>query len=84
MKPVPRKGSRAPYVIHARTTKHGSMLTQLRIEAGMTVGKASEMSGVPDRTINRIELGETGCTLINFETLINTYGYRMDIRNAYL
>ena len=84
MKPVSRKGARAPYVIHERTTKHGAMLTELRIEAGMTVGKASEMSGVPDRTINRIELGETGCTLINFETLINTYGYRMDIRNAYL
>ena len=81
MKPVSRKGARAPYVIHERTTKHGAMLTELRIEAGMTVGKASEMSGVPDRTNNRIELGKT---LFNFETLVNTYGYRMEIRNAYL
>jgi transcriptional regulator with XRE-family HTH domain len=61
-----------------RTTPMGKLLTDMRIDSGMSIKYAARRSGIDYRTILRAELGTHVPYWPKLEALVTAYGYEID------
>jgi len=66
-------------IIKERKTELGKILTDIRLEADLTIEEASDQVGVSTAEINAYELGKTNPSYKSLQKVLTGYGYEIEI-----
>lgn len=67
-------------IIENNTMNYGIEIKRLRKAEGLTREQLSELSGVPDRNLGMIEIGQRSCSEQLFCVILKALGYRLEKR----
>ena len=66
-------------ILKERKTELGKILTDIRLEADLTIEQASDQAGISTAEINAYELGKTNPRYDSLQKVLNSYGYEIEI-----
>ena len=66
-------------IIKERKTELGKILTDIRLEADLTIEEASEQVGITSPELNAYELGKTNPSYKSLQKVLTGYGYEIEI-----